>query len=63
MFITEFAMPFETNLDKNNRWAVLSHVILWYKFAELYNKNFPSHLGAPTNKARLVLEMAIVKHI
>ena len=63
MSIAEFAMPFEINMDKNNRWTVLSHAILCDKFAELYNKNFPSHRGAPTNKARLVLEMAIVRHI
>lgn len=61
--IAEFAMPFETNLDKNNRWVVLSQVIPWEKFAELYYKNFPSRRGAPTKDARLVLGVVIVKHM
>jgi transposase, IS5 family len=53
--IAEFAMPFEAKLKENNRWVVLSQVIPWDKFAELYYKNFPSRRGAPTKDARLVL--------
>lgn len=61
--ITEFAMPFEAKLNENNRWVVLSGVIPWDKFAELYYKNFPSRRGAPTKDARLVLGVVIIKHM
>jgi len=61
--IAEFAMPFEANLDENNRWVVLSSVIPWDKFAELYYKNFPYRRGAPTKDARMVLGVVIIKHM
>jgi len=61
--IAEFAMPFEAELDENNRWVVLSSVIPWDKFAELYYKNFPSRRGAPTKDARMVLGVVIIKHM
>jgi len=63
MSIAEFAMPFEAKLDENNRWVVLSGVIPWDKFAELYYKNFPSRRGAPTKDARMVLGVVIIKHM
>jgi hypothetical protein len=61
--IAEFAMPFEAKLDENNRWVVLSRVIPWDKFANLYYKNFPSRRGAPTKDARMVLGVVIIKHM
>jgi len=61
--IAEFAMPFEAKLNENNRWVVLSRVIPWDKFAELYYKNFPSRRGAPTKDARMVLGVVIIKHM
>lgn len=63
MSIAEFAMPFEARLDENNRWVILSRVIPWDKFAELYYKNFPSRRGAPTKDARMVLGVVIIKHM
>ncbi|MDD2257136.1 MAG: IS5 family transposase [Bacteroidales bacterium] len=56
-------MPFEAKLDENNRWFVLSKVIPWDNFAELYYKNFPSRRGAPTKDARMVLGVVIIKHM
>lgn len=61
--IAEFAMPFEAKLNENNRWVVLSRMIPWDKFAELYYKNFPSRRGAPTKDARMVLGVVIIKHM
>jgi hypothetical protein len=63
MSIAEFVMPFEAKLDENNRWVVLSQVITWDKFAELYYKNFPSRRGAPTKDVRMVLGVVIIKHM
>jgi len=61
--IKEFAMPFEADLDPNNRWVVMSHVIPWYLFAKEYYKNFRTNRGAPTLDARLVLGVVIIKHM
>jgi transposase, IS5 family len=61
--ISEFVMLFEANSDKNNRWVVLSKLIPWDKFAELYYKNFPSRRGAPTKDARMVFGVVIIKHM
>jgi IS5 family transposase len=61
--ISEFTMPFEVKLDENNRWVVLSKIVPWEEFAQLYYKNFKSNLGAPTKDALLVLGVIIIKHI
>lgn len=61
--IAEFAMPFETRLNPNNRWVLLSQVIPWDEFAALYYRNFPSQRGAPTKDARMVLGVVIIKHM
>ena len=61
--ISEFKMPFEAKLDENNRWVVLSKIVPWEDFAQLYYKNFKSNRGAPTKDARLVLGVIIIKHI
>ena len=60
--IKEFEMPFEADLDPNNRWVILSQVIPWDLFAKEYYKNFKSNRGAPTKDARLVLGVVIIKH-
>ena len=60
--IKEFEMPFEADLDPNNRWVILSKVIPWDLFAKEYYKNFKTNRGAPTKDARLVLGVVIVKH-
>ena len=60
--IKELEMPFEADLDPNNRWVILSKVIPWDLFAKEYYKNFKTNRGAPTKDARLVLGVVIVKH-
>jgi hypothetical protein len=61
--IKEFAMPFEADLDTENRWVILSSVIPWDRFADLYYRNFKTNRGAPTKDARLVLGVIIIKHM
>lgn len=56
-------MPFEADLDTENRWVLLSRVIPWDRFADLYYKNFKTNRGAPTKDARLVLGVVIIKHM
>lgn len=61
--IKEFSMPFEADLDTENRWVLLSMVIPWDSFADLYYRNFKTNRGAPTKDARLVLGVVIIKHM
>jgi len=61
--IKEFSMPFEADLDPNNRWVVMSQIIPWDLFAKEYYKNFKTNRGAPTMDARLVLGVVIIKHL
>ena len=60
--IAEFDWPFETVLDKNNRWVKLSRCIPWDKLAESYYQGFPADRGRPAKDARLVIGAVIIKH-
>ncbi len=61
--IAEFEMPFETKLDSGNRWVVLSQIVPWDKFANLYYRNMSSGKGTPAIDARIVLGTIIIKHL
>ena len=61
--IKEFSIPFEADLDTENRWVLLARVIPWDRFADLYYRNFKTNRGAPTKDARLVLGVVIIKHM
>ena len=60
--IAEFDWPFETALDKHNRWVKLSQCIPWDKLAESYYQGLASERGRPTKEARLVIGAVIIKH-
>lgn len=60
--ITEFDWPFETTLDKHNRWVKLSQCVPWDKLAESYYQGLASDRGRPTKDARLVIGAVIIKH-
>ena len=60
--ITEFDWPFETDLDKHNRWVKLSQCIPWDELAESYYQGLASERGRPTKDARLVIGAVIIKH-
>ena len=60
--IAEFDWPFETALDKNNRWVKLSECIPWDELAESYYRGLPTDRGRPLKDARLVIGAVIVKH-
>lgn len=61
--IAEFEMPFEARLDPTNRWVVLSPIIPWDNFANLYYRKMSSGMGAPAIDARVVLGTIIIKHL
>jgi IS5 family transposase len=60
--IAEFDWPFETALDKNNRWVKLSGCIPWDELAESYYQGLPADRGRPLKDARLVIGAVMVKH-
>ncbi len=42
--IAEFDWPFDTDLDKNNRWVKMSQFIPWDELAEGYYQGFSAGL-------------------
>ncbi len=57
-----FHTPFETALDKNNRWVKLSQCIPWDVLAESYYAGFSVKKECPAKDARLVIGAVIIKH-
>ncbi|MCK9608686.1 MAG: IS5 family transposase [Methylomonas sp.] len=60
--IAEFDWPFDTALDKHNRWVTLSECIPWDELAESYYQGFAADRGRPMKEARLVIGAVIIKH-
>jgi len=60
--IAEFDWPFDTALDKHNRWVKLSECIPWDELAESYYQGFATDRGRPMKEARLVIGAVIIKH-
>lgn len=60
--IAEFDWPFDTALDKNNRWVKLSDCIPWDELAESYYQGLPADRGRPLKDARRVIGAVIIKH-
>ena len=57
-----FKHPFETELDKENRWVKLASVIPWDKLAEVYSKKLQVATGRKSVNVRTVIASLIVKH-
>ncbi|WKJ90312.1 IS5 family transposase [Methylomonas montana] len=60
--IAEFDWPFETALDKHNRWVKLSECIPWDELAECYYQGMRADRGRPLKDARRVIGAVIIKH-
>ena len=60
--IAEFDWPFESALDKNNRWVKLAECIPWDDLAESYYQGMRADRGRPLKEARLVIGAVIIKH-
>jgi hypothetical protein len=57
-----FKHPFETNLDKDNRWVKLASLIPWDDLASVYSQKLQSDSGRLTVDVRIVIAAIIVKH-
>jgi hypothetical protein len=60
--LEEFDWPFQTALDKDNRWIKLSDYTAWHELAEGYYQGLSDTRGRPTKDVRLVIGAVIIKH-
>ena len=60
--LLEFTHPFETELDKDNRWVKLSKIIPWDKLVSIYSKSLSSSKGKLSIDGRLAVGSLIIKH-
>jgi hypothetical protein len=59
-----FKTPFERELDRTNRWVVLSQLIPWDEICGIYRRQVPvSSTGRPGINPRIVLGALIIKYI
>jgi len=57
-----FKHPFEAELDKENRWVLLSKVIPWDNLAGVYSRKLQDSIGRKSVNVRTVIAALIVKH-
>lgn len=57
-----FKHPFETELDKENRWVKLAEVIPWDKLAAVYGSKLRADRGRRSVNIRTVIAALIIKH-
>lgn len=62
MTLEGFEMPFEREMDKNNRWVKLSDCMPWDALADAYYQSFSVQMGRPAKDARLVIGAVVIKH-
>jgi transposase, IS5 family len=59
-----FESPFTKNLDPNNRWVRLSHLIPWDKFVNVYQRQLNNSItGAGGINARVAIGAIFIKHM
>lgn len=57
-----FEHPFETELDKKNRWVILADLIPWDDLAEVYCHKLDANSGRKSVDVRTVIAALIIKH-
>ena len=62
MTLDGFVTPFQTALDRSNRWVKMSNCIPWDELALGYYRCLSSNQGRPAKDARLVIGAVIIKH-
>ena len=64
LVLSGFETPFERELDKRNRWVVLSNLIPWDEICRIYLRKVPpSTTGRPSVNPRIVLGSLIIKYL
>ena len=57
----EFKLPFEGQLSADNRWVIMSKLILWSEYESEYAKHFSPEMGAPAKPFRMALATLIIQ--
>lgn len=57
-----FKHPFESSLDKENRWVILASLIPWDNLASVYCDKLNSTSGRKSIDVRIVIAALIIKH-
>ncbi len=57
-----FEHPFETHLDKENRWIKLAALVPWDELAAVYSRTLKDDSGRLTVDLRIVIAAIIIKH-
>ncbi|NOQ25546.1 MAG: hypothetical protein GQ564_09325 [Bacteroidales bacterium] len=57
-----FKHPFETELDKDNRWVKLADLVPWDSLASVYSRKLNSDSGRKSINIRIVIASMIIKH-
>lgn len=55
-----FKTPFEMNMNRKNRWVLLSELLPWEELIKIYNKSM-SNFGRPALDARIAIGAMIIK--
>ena len=58
----KFEHPFESELDKNNRWIKLSKLLPWDRLVGIYSQSLSSDTGRYGIDGRLAVSALIIKH-
>ena len=61
MVIKEFVLPFEGELNADNRWVKLAELIPWEKIEKKYAGLFESETGTVAKPLRMALGSLIIK--
>lgn len=60
--LPEFSLPFQGELDNDNKWVKLAALIPWEQFEERYKQNFSKNgVGMPALSVRMALAALIIK--
>lgn len=57
----DFYLPFEGNLDANNRWVKLSKLMPWGYIDEVYGRSFDDTMGRPAIGSRIAFGSIYIK--
>ncbi len=56
-----FVLPFEGQLNPENRWVIMAGLIPWAEFEDKYAELFSTKTGAPAKSFRIALGALIIK--
>lgn len=57
----DFVLPFQGDLNPNNRWIILSNEIPWSKFEDEYSSQFSDDEGAEAKSFRVALGALLIQ--